>query len=38
MEEGKAVIKLRILHVLKWGIRVRRVRKIIREQALFLSY
>jgi hypothetical protein len=32
MEEGKAIVELKMW---KWGIRVS---KIIREQALFLSY
>jgi len=37
MEGGKVVIKLKILQMWKWDIRVRRVSKIIREQALLLS-
>jgi hypothetical protein len=38
MEEGKTAPNLKTLHMEKWGIRVKRVRKINREQALFLSY
>jgi len=36
--EGEATTDLGILHMGKWSIGVRRVRKISREQALLLNY